>query len=122
MDDAAQSWSLKGLDVQTNISALVSQREWAAQAKAQRERMGICTAWLGVKDMFEQGIEQIKVEHRTSITKSLQYVLLCLNTYSFRSLSICLGYSSTPDVLPSPLDQDFPGEGVVGRGGLRKAA
>lgn len=99
-DTAAQSWSLKGLDAQVRILTLASQREWTVQAKAHREGVGICLVWLEVEDIFEQGTEKMKPERITTITESLQYILVCLSTYSFRSLSVSLGRSSTPDALP----------------------
>jgi hypothetical protein len=61
---------LKGLYAQIRNLTLACQKEWAAQAKAQREVMGICLEQLGLKDMFEQGIEQIKPRHRQASEKA----------------------------------------------------
>lgn len=60
------------------------QKEWTAQAKAQREVMGVCLVQLGVKDIFERGIEQIKLGHGQVLVKAfstswtVEHILLSL--------------------------------------------
>lgn len=60
------------------------QKECAAQAKAQREVMGVCLVQLGVKDIFERGIEQIKLGHGQVLVKAfstswtVEHILLSL--------------------------------------------
>lgn len=76
--------------------------------------MGVCLVQLGVKDMFEQGTEQIQLGHRQVLVKAfstswtIEYTLFQVSEHLPR-LFQC------PNALPSLVDQDFPGERLLGR-------